>query len=185
MGRFATSVSSFGIMIHFLFNRQSNLTRHIGILLIVVVLVVAGCIPTIAPAEDTTVAPDKQVELLFDSAEAQHPEASVDLDTAQISNSSESDLTLVVSGGTMLFNTLQAINGSKAGIIGSGSVSQDKCLESADKLSDRNIPDFRLGSVLCVLTNQGQFVRARIDHIENPHQGATKVTITVIRTPKD
>jgi hypothetical protein len=167
-------------MIYSLSKRQGKLVQRIAFL-IIAVLVITGCNST----EDVTVTNGKQIELFFDSAETQHPLASVDLDTAQISNSPESDLTLVVSGGTMLINTLQAINGAKAGIIGLGSVSQDKCLESANKLSDRNIPDFRLNSILCVLTNKGQFVRAHVDRIENPRKGATQVTITVIRTAKD
>jgi hypothetical protein len=165
--------------------RREYFSRHINALLVVVALVVAGCAPATTPTDSSVTSLEDRVELLFDSAETQHPNASVDLDTVQVSDSSESDITLIVSGGTMLFNTLQPVHGAKASVIRSEPVSQGRCAQSGDARSDRNIPDFPPGTFLCVLTNQGRFVRVRIDQVENPHKGATRVTVTILYKQND
>lgn len=170
-----------GIELFMYYKRLGNLSRRLVVSFIMIVFVTVGCTPTVTPTAQL----EDRIELFFDSTETQHPNAFADLDAAQVLDSPEADITLIVSGGTMLFNTLQPVHGARASVVGSEPVNHGSCEQSNDARSDRNIPDFTLGSYLCVLTNQGHFVEVRIDQVENQRKGATRVTMTVIRKPGD
>ncbi len=117
------------------------------------------------------------VTLLADAALLEKPEAYLDLDTGE-QRIAEGDIRFVVSGGSMIFYTLEPVNGGRAASMGPEAPGLDGCQEAVASLSEGNIPEIVAGYYVCAITNQGRLAQLWIDEV-NP-QGKNSLQISFI-----
>lgn len=116
--------------------------------------------------------------LIYDKHDTDHAEAYLDLDKGNVFDNADADITLILSGGTSLFNVIQPINGAKAESAGIQALSINDCKPRIKNLSTNNIPEVVPGNHLCILTNQGRFALVSISKVTNPEEGITSVQIS-------
>ena len=133
---------------------------------------------TVASGSSSTAQPGEgNFELLFDYNAADNPKASIDLDTMVIREDVLSDLQLVVSGGSQLFNMLRPVNGARGKSMGKDSVSLAECNNSVDSFGDFYIPELFSGNHLCVLSNLGRMVLLTVVETKGPNNGVTTIRL--------
>ncbi len=117
------------------------------------------------------------ITLFADAALLEKPEAYLDLDTGE-QRITEGDIRFVVSGGSMIFYTLEPVNGGRAAAMGAEAPGLDGCQQAAASLSKGNIPEIVAGHYVCAITNQGRLAQLRIDEV-NP-QGKNSLQVSFI-----
>ena len=97
--------------------------------------------------------------------DSESTDSSLDLDSGLIGDFDEADIWFVGDGGSDIFYGICNLNGTLSKNMGFDEPGYEGCLAVIEELTSGEIPDWREGGYICVLTSEGRISQVKTEDI--------------------